>query len=267
MNADAKRWSRGDERLTFAELDRISECVAHGLVARGIAKGDRVAHRHAQLPGWVVSYMAIVKAGGVATLLNGWWEAHELEHALRLSEPRLIIADAPRAKRIARNARRLRNARRCRSSSRVERGAGASCSTTATRTAGFPRSRPEDDATHPVHLRLDRRSQGRAVDPPRGDHRDLRLCDRADGPARPLTEEGRAPPSRRAPCSACRLFHVTGEVPVMLNSFVVGRCMVVMPKWDAGEALRLIEKERITYFVGVPTMSLELMNHPDRAQI
>ena len=37
-----------------------------------------------------------------------------------------------------------------------------------------------------------------------------------------------------------------------------------MPKWDAGEALRLIEKEHITYFVGVPTMSLELMNHPDR---
>jgi acyl-CoA synthetase (AMP-forming)/AMP-acid ligase II len=37
-----------------------------------------------------------------------------------------------------------------------------------------------------------------------------------------------------------------------------------MPKWDAGEALRLIEKEGITYFVGVPTMSLELMNHPDR---
>jgi acyl-CoA synthetase (AMP-forming)/AMP-acid ligase II len=50
----------------------------------------------------------------------------------------------------------------------------------------------------------------------------------------------------------------------MLNSFVVSRCMVVMSKWDAGEALRLIEKEKITYFVGVPTMSLELMTHPDR---
>ena len=50
----------------------------------------------------------------------------------------------------------------------------------------------------------------------------------------------------------------------MLNSFVVSRCMVVMPKWDATEALRLIEKEKITYFVGVPTMSLELMTHPDR---
>jgi acyl-CoA synthetase (AMP-forming)/AMP-acid ligase II len=52
----------------------------------------------------------------------------------------------------------------------------------------------------------------------------------------------------------------------MLNSFVVGRCMVIMPRWDATEALRLIEKEKITYFVGVPTMSLELMNHPDRAK-
>jgi len=50
----------------------------------------------------------------------------------------------------------------------------------------------------------------------------------------------------------------------MLNSFVVGRCMVMMAKWDATEALRLIEKEKVTYFVGVPTMSLELMNHPER---
>ena len=50
----------------------------------------------------------------------------------------------------------------------------------------------------------------------------------------------------------------------MLNSFVIGRGMVLMPKWDAGEALRLIEKEKVTYFIGVPTMSLELMTHPDR---
>jgi acyl-CoA synthetase (AMP-forming)/AMP-acid ligase II len=53
-------------------------------------------------------------------------------------------------------------------------------------------------------------------------------------------------------------------VPVLLNSFAIGRTMVLMAKWDAGEALRLIEEEKVTYFVGVPTMSLELMQHPDR---
>jgi acyl-CoA synthetase (AMP-forming)/AMP-acid ligase II len=52
----------------------------------------------------------------------------------------------------------------------------------------------------------------------------------------------------------------------MLTSFVIGRCMVLMHKWDSTEALRLIEREKITYFVGVPTMSLELMNHPDRGK-
>jgi acyl-CoA synthetase (AMP-forming)/AMP-acid ligase II len=79
-----------------------------------------------------------------------------------------------------------------------------------------------------------------------------------------LTSEGRAPGVQPRTLLSVPLFHVTGEVPVMLNSFVVGRCMVIMPRWDATEALRLIEKEKITYFVGVPTMSLELMNHPDR---
>src|SRR5205085_935098 len=79
-----------------------------------------------------------------------------------------------------------------------------------------------------------------------------------------LTAEGREPAGPPRTLLSVPLFHVTGEVPVMLNSFVVGRCMVIMPKWDAGEALRLIEKEKITYFVGVPTMSLELMTHPDR---
>jgi len=61
----------GDERLTFAELDSISERVARGLAARGIAKGDRVAIAMRNCPAWIVTYMAIVKAGGIATLLNG----------------------------------------------------------------------------------------------------------------------------------------------------------------------------------------------------
>jgi acyl-CoA synthetase (AMP-forming)/AMP-acid ligase II len=81
-----------------------------------------------------------------------------------------------------------------------------------------------------------------------------------------LTEEGRAPATPARTLLSVPLFHVTGEVPVMLNSFVIGRCMVIMPKWDATEALRLIENEKITYFVGVPTMSLEIMNHPERSK-
>jgi acyl-CoA synthetase (AMP-forming)/AMP-acid ligase II len=81
-----------------------------------------------------------------------------------------------------------------------------------------------------------------------------------------MESEGVAPQNPPKTLLTVPLFHVTGEVPVLLNSFVIGRGIVLMPKWDAGEALRLIEKEKVTYFVGVPTMSLELMTHPDRGK-
>jgi acyl-CoA synthetase (AMP-forming)/AMP-acid ligase II len=37
-----------------------------------------------------------------------------------------------------------------------------------------------------------------------------------------------------------------------------------MAKWDAVEAMKLIEREKVTYFVGVPLMSFEIATHPDR---
>jgi acyl-CoA synthetase (AMP-forming)/AMP-acid ligase II len=54
------------------------------------------------------------------------------------------------------------------------------------------------------------------------------------------------------------LFHCTGSHSAFMLSLVVGRKMVIMHKWDAEEALRLIEAEKITWFNGVPTMSAEL---------
>ncbi|HAU21545.1 MAG TPA: AMP-dependent synthetase, partial [Erythrobacter sp.] len=68
------------------------------------------------------------------------------------------------------------------------------------------------------------------------------------------------------PCAliAVPLFHVTGEVPLFLQSYAISRKLVLMPKWDAGEALRLMDKEKVTYFVGVPLMSYEIATHPDK---
>jgi long-chain acyl-CoA synthetase len=61
------------------------------------------------------------------------------------------------------------------------------------------------------------------------------------------------------------LFHVTGLVPVMMGTFVIGSRLVMMHRWDPDRALELIEREKITTFVGVPTMSWELLESPDFA--
>jgi acyl-CoA synthetase (AMP-forming)/AMP-acid ligase II len=263
LNGDAEAVVCGEERLTFAELDSVSECVAHGLVARGIVKGDRVAIAMRNCPSWIVSYMGILKAGGIATLLNGWWEPAEMEQAIRLSDPKLIIADQPRAKRIA---------ERCADSNvlsipielRID-DAMAELLHDRDENSVLPEMDPDDDATILFTSGSTGDSKGAL-----STHRAVTTATYAYATGlivlRGILEsEGNPPPTPRTLLSV-PLFHVTGEVPVMVNSFVIGRCMVVMPKWDVTEALRLIEKEGITYFVGVPTMSLELMNHPDRGK-
>ena len=262
VNASNEAIVADDERLTFAELDHIAECVAHGLAARGIAKGDHVGIAMRNCPSWVVSYMAIAKAGGVATLLNGWWEAHEMEHAILLTDPKLIIADAARAKRISERC----SGRQILSVDVEKPIAHALDDLLHDRDENsvLPEVSPEDDAT----ILFTSGSTGEAKGAV-STHRAVTtgVYTYATGLIvllGLLTKEGRAPAGPTRTLISVPLFHVTGEVPVMLNSFVVGRCMVMMRKWDAGEALRLIEAEKITYFVGVPTMSLELMTHPDR---
>jgi len=59
------------------------------------------------------------------------------------------------------------------------------------------------------------------------------------------------------------LFHVTGLVHLLLASPINGRKLVLLPKWDPLRALQLIERERATTWIGVPTMIQDLMEHPD----
>jgi len=252
----------GDERLTFGQLDTLSDRLARGLVARGIGKGDRVGIAMRNCPAWIISYMATIKAGAIATLLNGWWQPEELEYALQLTEPKLILADAPRAQRITASCAPC-EVETIPIEKHIEEafagllGAGSD-------DAVLPEVTPDDDAT----ILFTSGSTGTA----RGalsTHRAVTTGVYAYATSLMvlrgiLESEGRPPQNPLKTLVVVPLFHVTGEVPVMLNSFVISRGMVVVPKWDAAEALRLIEKEKITYFVGVPTMSLELMNHPDR---
>jgi acyl-CoA synthetase (AMP-forming)/AMP-acid ligase II len=251
----------GEERITFAELDTQATKLA-GILAGSwnVARGDRVAIAMRNCPAWILCYMAVLKAGGVATLINGWWQAGEMRHALGLTEPELVIADETRAARLAAGGCTIPTV-----ALPVERPLAEAVAPLLGRgrEAELPEIAPEDDAT----ILFTSGSTGLAKGAV-SSHRAVTtgVYAYAIGLAVLLgikERRGEAPPPPKTLVNV-PLFHVTGEVPVLLNSFVIGRTMVLMPKWDPGEALRLIEKEKITYFVGVPTMSMELMLHPDR---
>ncbi|HBS16115.1 MAG TPA: long-chain fatty acid--CoA ligase, partial [Alcanivorax sp.] len=56
------------------------------------------------------------------------------------------------------------------------------------------------------------------------------------------------------------LFHVTALQSNFLQGLASGATLTLMYKWDPQEAVRLIKRERITRFTGVPTQSAELMD-------
>jgi acyl-CoA synthetase (AMP-forming)/AMP-acid ligase II len=59
------------------------------------------------------------------------------------------------------------------------------------------------------------------------------------------------------------LFHVTANNCILHPATISGSRIVLTYKWDAGRALELIEREGVTNFSGVPTMSREMLMHPD----
>ena len=261
----------GEERLSFAEVHARGRAFAAMLQHRhGVAKGDRVAIAMRNYPDWIIAFIGVIELGAIAIPMNAWWTAEEIDYGLKDSGARLAIADEERARRIASIAGGV-TVLTVRTSADVAAGLGFLRTEdellAAPKTLWFNSEiAPEDDATI-MYTSGSTGSPKGAVSTHRAIVSGAMNYLVAGLALLSLSQASGAPqPEQQVMLLNVPLFHITGSVPVMLVSIAIGRKMVIMHKWDAGEALRLIEKERCTYFVGVPTMSLELMQHPDHAK-
>ena len=257
-----------DERWSFADvMTRVDE-IGHLLATRyGVKPGDRVAIGMRNYPEWIASFAAITSMGAIAVCLNAWWTEDEMAYGLEDSGSRVLIADRERALRAAPVLSKL----------------GVRCVVV----------RPGDD---PLPDGLDRMQDlltpGASLPPAEiAPHDDVMILYTSGTTGRPkgavsthhavlsaLMAFGcraavnplMSPPAEPHPFApsfilTVPLFHVTGLVPVMLSCFANGFTLVMMYKWSPARALELIERERVTTFVGVPTMSWDLLECPDFA--
>ncbi|ODU20603.1 MAG: AMP-dependent synthetase [Sphingomonas sp. SCN 67-18] len=257
-----------DERLSFAAVYAQARAVAGALVdGFGVKRGDHVGIAARNAPGWIVLYMGIVMAGGVATLLNGWWQSNELADGIADTDTRLVFADPPRARRLA-DAPRAHGAEVVvidvalpiaeAVAPVMARGGGAE--------TALPQLTGADDATILFTSGSTGQSKGAISDHRAVMQATFNYLVQTLMALELVTQDGNPPTLQPATLLNVPLFHVTAEIPVLLQSFAMGRKLVLMPKWDAEEAMRLMEKEKITYFVGVPLMSFEILNHPNRSR-
>ncbi|MBA4046813.1 MAG: AMP-dependent synthetase [Erythrobacter sp.] len=268
QNKDIPFLVDGDIRLTFGEAYAAATCVAEGLVTtHGLAKGDRVGIAARNSANWMIAYMGILMAGGCATLLNGFSSGEELAYGIELAEAKLVLADDGRAARLEGfdHGATIVLFSHGNAPSEGLANTWAVPEGTSVAMAMLGELGPDDIATILYTSGSTGKSKGAW-----SDHRGVvngvmnYVAQSAMAKVHIESQDG---PITDQPCAlvAVPLFHVTGEVPLFLQSFAIARKLVLMPKWDAGLAIRLMAEENVTYFVGVPLMSYEIANHPDRA--
>ncbi|HLM64555.1 MAG TPA: class I adenylate-forming enzyme family protein [Acidimicrobiales bacterium] len=263
-----------DERWSFAEVMAQVDALGHLLVhEHGVHVGDRVAIAMRNYPEWIVSFAAITSIGAIAVALNAWWTADELEYALDDSTPTVLMGDRERIERAWPGCERRGIAAIAVRQGEAEPPAGVSrWEDVLPLGEALPDQAPgpDDDATILYTSGTTGNPKG-AV----STHRALVQSLMGFG-CRVAIERARtgaaAAPEPEAPADppvlilVVPLFHVTGLVPVMLSCFAAGVKLVIMYKWHAERALELIERERVTSFVGVPTQSWDLLESPRFAE-
>lgn len=257
----------GDVRLTFGDAYAAATCVAEGLIRHhGIETGDRVGLAARNSANWMIAYMGIIMAGGCATLLNGFSSGDELAYGLELAECKVLLADEPRAARLEGHDHPSKIVLFTHGNAPSE-GLGAAWAVpegTPAAIALLGSLGPDDLATILYTSGSTGRSKGAFSDHRGVIHGVMNYV--AQSAMAKVHVESTGEVLTDQPCAlvAVPLFHVTGEVPLFLQSFAIARKLVLMPKWDAGLAIRLMAEEGVSYFVGVPLMSYEIANHPDR---
>lgn len=267
LHGDKEFLVDGDERLSFAQVYVAANQVAKALVSGyGVKRGDRVGIAARNAPSWIILYMGILMAGGVATLLNGWWQGGELADGIDDVGVSLLIADAPRAKRLSEANRSIMAEMVVIDLGLPTAQALAPIIAKGTEYAVLPELTGDDLATILFTSGSTGQSKGAYSTHRAVVQGTFNYIIQAMGMLELAVEDGLEVKEGAQPAAllSVPLFHVTGAVPLMLVSFAVGRKIVMMPKWDARKAMELIQHEKITNFTGVPLMSFEIMTHPDR---
>jgi long-chain acyl-CoA synthetase len=271
-----------DERYSFERHFRYAATVAHRLQEAGVERGDRVAIAARNLPEWAFFFWGTMAAGAIAVPLNAWWTGDELAYGLRDSGTKVVLVDEDRLERIRPHLDELPSLTHVIVVSEhrgVAPDLGASHPTIILRSSHDFIGEMTNDVTPPdVVIDPDDDAtifytSGTTGSPKGvvGTHRNAvtnimnlffvgqRSTLRFGGGN--VDAEGRN--IQNSYLLTIPLFHATGCLAVMTVNLASGGKLVMMHHFDAGLALALIANERITTFGGVPTIAMQILDHPD----
>lgn len=259
------------ETYTFTQaMDQI-DALSNLLVnTYGVKKGDRVAVAMRNYPEWVMSFAAIISVGAISVSMNSWWVEDEMDFALQDSGANVLICDQQRFDVASASCKKLGvKVLVVRAEKPLPAGVDKWQDALAPHLKAALKCpaidiKPDDDATILYTSGTTGRPKG-AVSTHRAIISALMAFSSRNAVLTMSGTKLKEVTGPEVPTSfilIVPLFHVTGCVPVMMSCFIAGLKLAIMYKWDAEKALEMIEREKITNFVGVPTQSWDLVNSP-----
>jgi long-chain acyl-CoA synthetase len=270
------------KELSYQKVYEASVTLASYLQDLGITKGDRVSIMLPNSPQSVISYFAILLAGGIVVQTSPLYTERELEYQMKDSGSKAIITMDVLYPRVSKVMART--------------DLQHIIVTTIKDFLPFPKNF--------IYPFVQKKQQGLVVHIAHEGNTHL-LMDILRQPAKQLTEyefnfeddiailqytggttgfpKGvmlthknlisnvtmcqavlyKCKPGKESILGVIPFFHVYGMTIVMLFAVMGGHRMILLPKFDAETTLKTIDKQRPTLFPGAPTIYIGLLNHPN----
>lgn len=246
-----------DQKITYREIEGLSNGLANGLRDFGIAKGDRVAMFTSNRPEYLISFEATSKAGGVVTPINPAYHEQEVEYQLNDSEARVLVVHEERLPIVDAIRDRIPTVKQI----LVIGSAPPTMQSWYAVANGFPATRPPDIAFDLEHDLIALPYSSGTTGLPKGvrlSHRNL-VCNGIQC----------ASASRMNDRDVLLLFlpfyHIYGTM-LMGASVLSGATMCIMERFEMQTALTLTQRYGVTLFYAVPPVLLAMTQYPDLKQ-
>src|SRR5262245_8788495 len=236
-----------DYAVSYDEFHRSASAIASWLRDRGLDPGDRVGLVLPNVPAFATLFYGTMLAGGTVVPMNPLLKHREVEYYLDNSGARFLFAvDSMHDE-----------------------------AQTAAQTAGI-----EAVAVGPLGFDAAGDGTTRVEPEPRGDDDTAVILYTSGTTGKPKGAElthanlaGNAAVTattllllqpHEVVMGCLPLFHVFGLTCGLNAAVTSGACFTLLPRFDGGKALELMQRDRVNVFEGVPTMYSAMLNHPDR---
>ncbi len=264
----------GDARLTYGQLDAAANRVANVLRARGVRRGDHVALSCPNVPYFPIAFFGILKAGAVVVPLNVLLRPQEIAYHLRDSDSvALLVFEGTSELPMATFARAaVDDVPSCRDLLVMTREPAAPSPIQGAESLGVLMASQTEacvtEPTAPDDTAVILYTSGTTGQPKGAELTHLNMvlntiASRDLG----LSLLDASTDRKDIALITLPLFHSTGLTAQMNAQLYHGSAVLLLPRFDAGAVIEAMLRERVSTWIGVPTMYWALLRYAEQHQV